>query len=350
MIQFEMYPNWVWFLIFCTLSYVMFLYLRSKRWRTKKIEEAGDINLIRHLFSSISFRKRKIKTLLILSALLMGLIALAGPKYSDETVEIKREGVDILFLLDVSNSMLAQDIQPNRMEKAKLEIKKIVRNLKGDRVGLVIFAGQAYLQTPLTLDYAAFELLLDLVSPNMISVQGTSFTEAISRGMSSYETEENGNEHFKTMILISDGEDHEGALDEITKEAKLNHVIVHTVGIGSARDTPVPQFNKDGKAQGYRKDRNGNIVTSRLNMLDLIFIAEETNGISVQIESGNGDLNLITDSIFNMDKKSFSAKEFVNYKEQYHWFAWLYFILLLLEMSISDYEKRLRSWEGQLIE
>jgi len=275
------------------------------------------------------------------------LFAVAGPKFSNELTEVTRKGVDIVVLLDVSNSMLAEDITPSRLEKAKFELRRLLDNLQGDRVALVVFAGQAHLQTPLTLDYGAFGMFLDIADERLIGVQGTSLESAIREGLRAFSPED---EKHRTMILISDGEDHEGKLDEVLQEATTQNVIIHTAGIGSLSGTPIPVLDDRGEIKGYRKTKTGEIVTTRLNTTTLEMISHRTGGQFVHLVDARTSLDPIYQKILGMDQKEFTRHEFTHFREQYQWFALVGLIMLLAELLLSDLQPRARNWEGNLID
>ena len=310
------------------------------------IERAGDPDLLEQLSRSVSKRKRLIKDILRLSAILILLFAAWGPKFSDELTEIHREGVDIVVLLDVSNSMRAQDIKPDRLEKARFELRKLIQELKGDRVGLVVFAGQAHLQTPLTLDYSAFDMFLDISDESLIGVQGTSFENALEIGLSAFDPED---QQHRAMIVISDGEDHEGNLDEVLERARTENVIIHTAGIGSFSGTPIPLYDDRGRLQGYRKTSSGEVVTTRLYTETLQSISVETGGRFVHLNTASAGLEEIYNDILGMEQKEFSRHEFTNFKEQFHWFTWLALLFLILDLFITDLHGTDRNREGDYI-
>jgi len=347
MIRFEAYPElvqWVLWLIIPSLVMVGFWARMVKR---KVLNRAGDPELIEQLSHSVSKGKRRTKDFLRISATLLILFSIWGPKFSDELTEIKRAGVDIVILLDVSNSMRAQDIKPDRLEKARFELRNLLKKLRGDRVALVVFAGEAHLQTPLTLDYSAFEMFLDISDESLIGVQGTSFEQALEIGLAAFEQEDL---QHRAMILISDGEDHEGQLDEILQQAKDEGVIIHTAGIGSFSGTPIPKYDDLGKLKGYRKTKTGEVVTTRLYTEILQSISVETGGRFVHLNSASASLDDIYNDILGMEQKEFSRHEFTDFKEQYHWFAWLALILLIIDLMITDLHGTSRNWQGDYID
>lgn len=347
MIQFEAYHGIIQILLWVLLPGLAAVALWARSYRNRTIKKAGDPELIEQLSHSVSKKKRMIKEGIRLAAILLVLIGVFGPKFSDELREVHREGVDVVILLDVSNSMRAQDIKPDRLEKARFELRRLLGSLKGDRIALVVFAGQAHLQTPLTLDYSAFEMFLDISDESLIGVQGTSFENAIEVGIKAFDQ---ADKQHRAMIIISDGEDHEGKIEEVLDRAKSENIVIHTAGIGSFSGTPIPMFDDRGKLKGYRKTSNGETVTTRLYAETLQMISEETGGRFIHLNTSSASLDEIYNDILGMEQKELSRHEFTNYKEQYHWFVWLALILLVMDLFISDLHGTERNWQGDYVE
>ncbi len=346
MIRFETFPELIQWILWFTIPLLLLIGMWAGAVRKRVIRSAGDPELIKQLSHSVSKKKRRIKDIFRFLAIFLILFAVWGPKFSDELTEIHREGVDIVILLDVSNSMRAQDIKPDRLEKARFELRKLLMELRGDRIALVVFAGQAHLQTPLTLDYSAFEMFLDISDETLIGVQGTSFENALEAGLSAFDKEDL---QHRAMIVISDGEDHEGNLDQVLNRAKSENVIIHTAGVGSFSGTPIPLYDDRGKLKGYRKTSTGEVVTTRLYTETLQAISMETGGRFVHLNTATASLDEIYNDILGMDQKEFSRHEFTNFKEQYHWFAWLALIFLVLDLLITDLHGTSRNWQGDYI-
>ncbi|NQV48990.1 MAG: VWA domain-containing protein [Candidatus Marinimicrobia bacterium] len=346
MIQFETYPALLQWSLWTIIPVILLTGLWFRISRKRILNSAGDALLIEQLSRSVSKRKRLFKDALRFVALLLILFAVWGPKFSDELVEIHREGVDIVILLDVSNSMRAQDIKPDRLEKARFELRKLLQKLRGDRIALVVFAGQAHLQTPLTLDYSAFDMFLDISDESLIGVQGTSFENALEIGISAFDPEDT---KHRAMIIISDGEDHEGNLEGVLKRAREENIIIHTAGIGSFSGTPIPIYDDRGQIKGYRKTKSGEVVTTRLYTETLQDISIETGGRFVHLNTATASLDDIYSDILGMEQKEFSRHEFTNFKEQYHLFTWLALILLIIDLLITDLHGTERNWQGEYI-
>lgn len=346
MIRFEDYPQWLEFGLWMVPVLILLLFWWAAFKRKRQFRMAGDPQLLEQLSNSISRKRRLIKSLLQALGLIFILFALLGPKFSDELTEVQRQGVDIVVLLDVSNSMRAQDIVPDRLEKARFELRRLVESLRGDRIGLVVFAGQAHLQTPLTLDYAAFEMFLDISDESLIGVQGTAMADALEVGLQAFDTED---KQHRAMILISDGEDHEGALEPVLDELVQNNVIVHTAGIGSFSGTPIPILDDQGNVKGYHKTKTGEVVTTRLYTETLETISAATGGRFIHLNSASAGLDQIYEDILKMEQKDFKRHEYTNFKEQYHWFALVGLLLLVIEALLSDINPIARNWQGDYV-
>ncbi|MCF7824998.1 MAG: VWA domain-containing protein [Candidatus Marinimicrobia bacterium] len=347
MIRFETYPDLIQLLLWLVLPTLVLIAWWARSSRKRILKKAGDPDLIEQLSHSVSKNKRRIKDLIRFLAILLVLFAAFGPKFSDELTEVHREGVDVVILLDVSNSMRAQDIKPDRLEKARFELRRLLSSLKGDRIALVVFAGQAHLQTPLTLDYSAFEMFLDISDEKLIGVQGTSFENAIDVGITAFDQEDL---QHRAMIIISDGEDHEGDLEAVLERAKKENVVIHTAGIGSFSGTPIPIIDDLRQIKGYRKTSTGETVTTRLYAETLQTISEETGGRFVHLNTSAASLDDIYNDILGMEKKEFSRHEYTNFKEQFQWFVWLALIFLISDLLISDLHGKERNWQGDYID
>ncbi|MCF7810409.1 VWA domain-containing protein [bacterium] len=268
-----------------------------------------------------------LKRLLLTGALGMLVLALSGPQVGTKLVEVTREGADVAIAVDVSQSMLTEDITPNRMMKARHEIQKFLSDLRGDRVALVPFAGVAFVQVPLTLDYSAVNSILNALEPGMIPQPGTSLSAAIKQSMRAFSDESKAQ---RVIILITDGEDHEqGALDE-AKEAAKEGVIIYTVGMASPTGGPIPEKDERGRITGYKKDEKGGTVISRLDDKLLSEIAKTTGGEFYRATSVGSEFKDIFRKIAGLDKEQFEAKEYTDYEDRFQWLLSAALILILI--------------------
>jgi Ca-activated chloride channel family protein len=346
-IKFER-PEMLYLLAAVPLMVVIFVLANYLRSRTLlRFASAGMQNLI---IPHRSKARRWIKFLLLSFAWIFAVIALANPQSGAKLGQVKREGIDIFIALDVSNSMLAEDILPNRLERSRQSIIRLIDKLKGDRIGLIVFAGKAYVQLPLTTDYAAARLFLSTIRPDMIPIQGTAIAEALRLATASFDVETRN----KSIIIISDGEDHEpGALDA-TKEATASGIRVFTIGIGSPEGVPIPVYNQYGKQTGYRKDRQGNTIVTRLNETILQQIAATGNGIYIRASNARTGLDQIHAELEKIEKSEIESKVFTEYNSHFQWFVGLAIALLLIEMLMawrkSEFETRIRFFKPKTAE
>ncbi len=311
---------------------VTILYYYSARRRAAMLARFGDPALLSGLVDSPGKYRRGMKFTLLAFALLFLVLGLANPQIGTKMEEVRREGVDAVIALDVSNSMKAEDIRPNRLDHAKQNISRMLDDLQNDRVGLIVFAGQSYLQLPLTTDYASVRLVLNTVDTDAVPVPGTAIGSAIRLAMESFIA---GEKKHKVIILITDGENHEDdALGE-AKKAREEGVVIHTIGMGSAEGSPIPVYENNAVA-GFRKDGDGAVVLSRLNEGMLREIAEAGGGVYVRATNRQNEFDDIFREISSMEKKEFGARIFTDYEDRFQFFLGAALLLLLLEWFISE--------------
>jgi Ca-activated chloride channel family protein len=321
--------------VFVLLALVYFAYRRN---RLKKL---GDKQLVQNLLPYSSNRKRIVKIILFCSAFSSLILALCNLQTGSKLVEVKREGADLIVCLDVSNSMLAQDLTPNRLERAKYALEKMIDGLEGDRLGLVIFAGEAYVQLPITSDYSAAKLFLSSINTKMVPVQGTNIGAAISKAVESFGKDEGKN---KAIILITDGENHEVEAVQAAEEAGKGGIMINTIGIGSERGVPIP-YIENGVVKGYRKDKQGQTIVTKLNSEILKSIASKGNGVYVQASQSDLGIKAILNKVDELEKSKIDTKMFTDYEDQFQWFLALALFLFLIEFFISE---RVSEWFKKL--
>ncbi|MFA5231577.1 MAG: VWA domain-containing protein [Candidatus Omnitrophota bacterium] len=312
---------------------LILFYFWAVKLRKAALERFAQKDLLEELLSRLDYKKRFLKNCLVILAISLMFFALMRPQWGFHWEEVKRKGVDILIALDTSKSMLAEDVKPNRFERSKLAIKDLLRNLKGDRIGLIAFSGNAFLQCPLTLDYGGFLLSLDNTGIDTIPKGGTSLTSAIKEALRSYE---GGQKKYKVLIVITDGEDHEGNPGEASEEAKKEGIKIFCIGIGTKEGELIPVTDESGQ-KIFLKDAQGNVVKSHLNEIDLQKIALNTGGVYVRATNTEFGLNLIyKERIAGMEKRELEAKMNKHYEERFQIFLWLALFLLVVEHWISD--------------
>ena len=292
-------------------------------------------------------RKRQIwKAVLLIATAAFMLIALLRPQIGTRLEEVTREGLDIIIALDLSTSMLAEDIKPNRLTKAKHEIEGLIDRLQGDRIGLVAFAGASIVQCPLTLDYGAAKIFLDIMDTDLIPRPGTAIGAAIKTAMGAFNEKER---KFKVLIVITDGEDQEENAQQLAEDAAKEGIIIYTVGIGSREGVPIPL--RQGLVQsGFKKDNQGQVVISKLDEVTLEKIALATNGKYYRATSGEEELDKIYNEIMGMEKKEFGSLRFTQFEDRFQYLLFIALLLLIIEYFLPERQEVVREWKGRFEE
>lgn len=333
-------PEYFWYLL--ALPVVVAFYIWSYQSRRRALLRFASASLVKRLTPGASLSRQIVRWVLMLVFFVVLTVTLAQPRFGVKMTEVERKGVDIIVALDVSRSMLAQDITPNRIDRAKHEIGKLIRLLRGDRVGLIVFAGESYVQCPLTLDYGAAQLFLDAVDTDWIQMQGTALADAITQAARAFRSE--ARKH-KVLIILSDGEDHQGEALEAARKAAKEGVRIYTIGIGSESGVPIPISKGSGNVV-YKKDRGGNLVMTRLNPAVLDQIAREGNG--AYYHAGlDLDLTRIYSEIARMEKRDLGKNRMRVYEERYQVFLVLALLILLAEFFIPERYQRRGEWKGR---
>ena len=329
------HPEYLYALV--ALPAILILFLLMVAWKKRARRKLGEQILIERLSEGHSRSKPVLKLIITLTALALIIIACANPQIGTRLEEVKREGVDIIIALDVSNSMKAEDIKPNRLERSKQAISRLLDGLENDRIGMIVFAGQAYVQLPITYDYAAAKLFLQSIETDIIPTQGTCIGCAIDLAETSFTG--NDNKH-KALIIITDGENHEEDAVESAKKANEKGIIIHTIGMGSVDGAPIPIF-RNGIQVDFQKDNEGKTVITKLESLTLERIAAEGKGIFIQASNSDDGLASIFSQINKMEKKSFGTKQFTGFEDRFQYFLAAGLLLLLIEFSITDRKSKL---------
>ena len=321
---------WFWLLLIVPVMVVVFLW--SVFWKKRVQKAFGSTVVLKRLSPDLSFFKSALKFSVLCLAISGLVIALVNPKIGTKLETIKREGVDIVFAIDVSKSMLAEDVAPNRIEKSKQLVTQIINNLASDRIGIIAYAGKAFPQLPITTDYAAAKMFLQSMNTNMLSSQGTAIDEAIQLSRNYFDDEEQTN---RVLIIISDGEDHNDLSTEVAEAASEEGIKIFTIGVGSEKGGPIP-LKRNGVVMSYKKDQNNETVITRLNAEMLQLIAKEANGEYIYGNSTAAVVEQIRDILNAMDKKEFEAKEFAEYKDQFQWFLGIGLFFLILDVLFLE--------------
>ena len=334
-------PEILYFLLGIPFLLLFFWWVRRKK--QKLLARFGDIELVEKLVGSFSPGYRIARRVMFMAGYVFLILALARPQLGTKLEEVKREGVDLMVAIDVSRSMQAEDVSPSRMAKARHELKTLIDRLQGDRVGIIPFAGDAYMACPLTTDYAAARMILDAVDVGSVPEQGTAIARSIEVASKGFVTEDN---RQRVILLLTDGEDHEGKPQAAAKAAAEKGIIIYAVGIGSPGGVPIPVYDEYGNRTGYLKD-DGEVVTSKLDELTLQKVAFATDGKYYPARPGAAELDEIISEISGMERGEIESKIFTNYEERFQWALIPAFVLLILSSALPERKKRrehLKSW------
>jgi Ca-activated chloride channel homolog len=338
-IRFE-HPKYGWLLI--AIPSISALYLAVLALKNAKIRALADEKLIPHLIPDLSSTRSFFKFLFFKLGIVFVIIALIDPKIGTKLKEIKSTGIDIMFCLDVSNSMLAEDAEPNRLERAKRSIQQIIDQLHGDRIGVVIFAGNAYIQLPITTDYDAAKMFISGVDTDMLSVQGTSIGAAVELAAESFDPESAAQ---KAIIIITDGENHEDDAVSAVQHAVGLGITVHTIGMGSIEGAPIPQYNRSGRQIGFKEDQNGTTVVTALNEPMLRELAEKGKGMFIRAAGNYVAVNDLLAELNKVEKSELETMQFSDYEHRFQWFLFAGIAFLLLDMALARNKK---NWSKNL--
>ncbi len=332
------------FYLFIPLTLVLIWYAYQGKKLRVGLETLGTASIKKFLFNRVKYSRIRLRSRLIISGIIFILLASVGPQIGMKLTELTREGVDIFILLDTSTSMNAMDVKPSRIEKAKYELGRLLNKLEGDRAGLIAFAGSAHLHCPLTEDYSASRLFLNMMDTDLITTQGTDLAAAIQLALDHVETDD---EKFKVFVLVSDGEDHQGEAITLAKQAQELGIIIHTMGVGTSAGGPIPIFDNSGNRVEFKKNRIGQVVTSTLNETTLDEIARITGGIYIRVENQVNAIAPLLKEIDKMEKKELKSHVFSQYEDRYQVFLIIGLILFLAEFIIPTRTKKEMVWEGR---
>lgn len=334
-------PMFLWGLLTLPLFALLFVYAYHRR--KKLAARFVSLSMLPKLSTSVSSWRRLAKVTLLLTAIAFLFVALARPQWGRKMEHIERKGLDLVLLQDISLSMLAEDVKPNRLTRSRHEISAFLESLTGDRVGLVAFSGDAQVMVPLTLDYGTVQMMLRELNPGWL-MPGTNLEKAIRKGMSLYQGA--GGAQYAVMILMSDGEELEAAAVNAAKEAAEMGIRIYTIGIGSREGVPIPVPSKDGSV-AYKKDMQGNIVTTRLEDGTLQEIASVTGGLYFYASPGEFQLQKVLTEIASLEKKEQSSDRMENYQDRYQIFLGFAALLFLIEALVSERGRKRRAMAGR---
>ncbi|MBR6538347.1 MAG: VWA domain-containing protein [Bacteroides sp.] len=320
-------PSYLYLLLLLPLLAALFLYSNYRRKRA--IKKFGDPDLMAQLMPDASKYRPDVKFWILFVAIGLFAVLLARPQFGSRLETVKRQGIEVIIALDISNSMLAEDIQPSRLQKAKRLVSQLVDKMENDKVGMIVFAGDAFTQLPITSDYISAKMFLETIDPSLISKQGTALGAAINLSTRSFTPQEGVG---RTVILITDGENHEDGALEAAKSAVEKGIQINVLGVGMPEGAPIPIPGSND----YRRDREGNVVVTKLNEQMCQEIAQVGQGIYVRVDNTNAAQNAITKEINKLAKADVETQVYTEFNEQFQAIAWIILILLLVEMLILE--------------
>ncbi len=338
------FANSEYFYLLWLLPVLVLFFIYVFRTKKEALKRFGNLQLMQKLVQNTSRKKQVYKVVLLIVVVFFILLSLARPQIGTKLEEVSREGVDIIVAMDVSTSMLAQDVAPSRLAKAKHEVESLIDRLRGDRIGLIAFSGVAFVQCPLTLDYGAAKIFLGIMTPDLIPTPGTAIGRAIDKAIKTFEQKER---KHKVLVLITDGETHEEDVMQYAEEAERQGIVIYCVGIGSPQGEPIPLHQ--GSGSNFKKDKAGQVVITKLDERTLEKIALQTGGKYFRSTSGEEELEKIYDLIFKMDKKKLGSLQYSQFEDRFQYLLIFAILFLVIELFINDRKKIKRKWRGRFI-
>lgn len=321
-------------LLIIPLLLMLFAWMQYRQ--KQALRQWGDSETVKQFLTGYSTYKRWLKITLLAIATAFLVLGLANLQYGSKEKKVTQKGVDVVIALDLSRSMLAEDVKPSRLKKAKFFIRQVLEQLVNDRVGLVVFAGNAYMQMPLTVDYAAANLFMNTVNTNIVPTQGTAIGDAVKLGVEAFEEDQ---EQYKTMLVISDGENHSGDAKEAAETAKANDVIVHTIGVGTSDGAPIP-VQENGR-KNFVKNSKGEVVVSQMNDKILKAIAEKGGGAYIPLRNTQQAVQAFSNALDQMEKRKIDTKVYTDYSDHFQYFLGAALLFLVAEFLITERKSRI---------
>ena len=325
-------PEYLYLLVLVPLLLLVYLYSNYRR--RKRLKEYGDADLLKELMPDVSAYRPNVKFWLSTIALALLVVVLARPQFGSKMESVTRQGIEVVIALDISNSMLAEDIAPNRLEKSKKIISKLIDKFENDKIGLIVFAGDAFVQLPITNDFVSAKMFMETISPALITRQGTDIGAAINLAMKSFTPEK---EVGKAVIVITDGENHEGGAEEAARAAVEKGMSVYILGVGSPDGAPIPTEGSND----YRRDKNGNVIVTKLNEEMSQNIAKAGNGAYIRVDNTNNAQKLLEKELDKLAKADVTTEVYTDYDEQFHFVALLVLLFLVMDILILPGKSRL---------
>ena len=316
--------------LFIAMPFVVALYVFLNIKKRNDVKRLGFLATVKRMMPELSLKRSYLKFWLIFAALCSGIIMIARPQFGTKVENVEKEGIELVIAIDVSKSMLARDASPDRLTRAKQILSRLIDVRRNDKVALIVFAGEAYVQMPLTSDTQSAKLFLNSIDTNIVPVQGTALAEAINLSVNSFSSDKDVD---KAIVLITDAEDHEGSAYEVAKVASDNGIMVNVIGIGSTDGTPLPESEFSDR---YKSDNDGQVVVTRLNEQIAQEIAKNGKGLYIQADNSNAAINALEAELNNLQSKKTSTLSYSEYDEKFTIFAWLMLIILIVEFLVYD--------------
>lgn len=326
-------PEYLWLFAGMPLLLALYIFLNIKK--RKDVQRLGVLATLKKMMPELSLKRSYLKFWLIFAALCIGIFMIARPQFGTKVETVEKNGIELVIAIDVSNSMLARDVSPNRLARAKQILSRLIDVRKNDKVALIVFAGEAFVQMPLTGDTQSAKIFLNTIDPSLVPVQGTAIAQAIGMGVNSFSTDR---QVGKSIIIITDGEDHEGNAAEAAKQAADTGIMVNVMGIGSVDGTPVPASEQ---SNNFLTDNDGNVVVSRLNEQMGMEIAQAGKGLYVQADNTNAAIRALEAELDELETATSTGLSYSEYDEKFAIFAWMLLVLLVVEILIFDKKNRL---------
>ena len=327
------HPEYLYLFIALPFVFAIYIYLNIKK--RKDVSKMGTLELVKQMMPELSLKRSYLKFWFVFTAMVLAVLLVAGPQFGTKVEKVETRGIELVIAIDVSNSMLARDIKPDRLSRAKQLLSRIIDERKEDKIGLIVFAGEAYVQMPLTSDTQSAKLFLNSIDPTLVPVQGTVISKAIELGINSFSS---NTDVDKAMILITDSEDHEGDAVKMAKRASDAGIMVNVMGVGSVEGSPIPESEYSNT---YKTDTEGNIVVTKLNESMAREIAQNGKGLFVQADNTNNAMNALTAELDKLQKKDMGILVYSEYNEKFPIIAWMLLVVLIVEVCIFDKKNRL---------
>lgn len=327
------HPEYLYLFIALPFVFAIYIYLNIKK--RKDVSKLGTLELVKQMMPELSLKRSYLKFWLVFAALVLGILLVAGPQFGTKVEKVEKRGIELVIAIDVSNSMLARDVTPDRLSRAKQLLSRIIDARKDDRVALIVFAGEAYVQMPLTSDTQSAKLFLNSIDPSLVPLQGTVIGKAIDLGINSFSSDKDVD---KAMILITDAEDHEGNAMQIAKRAGDAGIMVNVIGIGSVDGSPIPESPNSDR---FKTDSEGNTVITKLNEQMAREIAQNGKGLFVQADNTNAAMNALEAELNKLQTTKMESLAYSDYNEKFPIIAWILLVVLIVEVCIFDKKNRL---------